>query len=177
MLDIVHRPPVERVNEGVPIRMCVDNECQFILFGSHEVLKCLRFWFRESVWSGKINEAGILVLRLGDSAVSVCSRLKVDHIINLSEVNAEVPVQVHAHFDISQDLKIALASIVHVHVLPLRQYHLFLDPILLNVCYTVNIENWHENVLVFLQEGLVLWVFLHLTKLQKLQHLIYDHRC
>jgi len=173
LLNIILLSTVEWVNESISIRMHINDEGEFIFTLGQEVFVSHGFWLRKSSGTWVISGA-----RVGTS-LFVCLLFKplifliLENIVNLSEINSKVTVDINARIDLSK----ATTTDFIIHVFSVADDFVSLDPLVLNKCDTIDIENWDEDILIHTQQFLPFIRRLNFTFLEELQKLINVKGC
>lgn len=173
LLDIVLFATVEGVDERVAVGVHIQNEGEVILSFGQEALEGLTLGLREG--AGTREESGALVvdsIRVGQLLESF-EPLVFQTGVHLTEIDAEVPVQIDTLVNLGAvSTGTCARRILGVHIFPIRRDSAVLQPLVLDVSNSVNIENGHEYVLVLVEQLFPLLVLFDGTLLQELEHLV-----
>lgn len=167
VLNIILLSTIEWINESITIWMNVNDEGEFLLMARQEVFERLGFWLRESWWTSKIGvtriQIGCFCIRAFTSYIinSVHITLIVNNIINLTKIYSKVSVEINSAIDLcsrrAPECRICILSFWH--------NSLILNPVRFDISWTINVENWHEVILVLCKKLFVIWILLHEAKL------------
>ena len=171
-LNIVFLSAIERIDERITIRVRVNDEGQLLLVGRQEVFKVLRLNLRERLRAREVCGA-----RIGRASLTlVCLVLEprvllvVDDLIDLTKVDAEVPVQINSSIlNMRAVMTLSICVLASGNDLVLRQ------PVLLNVCHSIDIKDGQEHKLVLLEQMHEVFVLLYNTLLDELEDLVVVH--
>lgn len=152
--------------------MNVDDEGKLLLVRSKVILEVYRLDLRESLLSREVRGARVAGTSLALVSLVLEPRvlLVINDVIDLTEVNAKVPVQINTGIG---QVRAHLRQ--RIHILASGNDLVLAEPVRLDVGDAINVEDGKEHVLVLVEQLLEVLILHYEALVQQLEHLIVSH--